>query len=251
MKTLLTTTALLFSLIPAAYAGPSITTMDPISERGEAKISAEEVKEKIESQYSDGDDAFVMRIEEHEEARREDIDASNLDEDAERDIYCLTEAILFESLHEPEKGQIAVANVIMNRASWNETQRAPRERHRIEFSGSICDVVAFKISKKYTKRVGSRRHAKMVHGTRTTCAFSYRCERGFHSKLQRYQKREEWNEIKTLATEAYLRYNSGENEDPSGGATFYHANYVKPWWRKVYAKTTQIGAHIFYRIPNN
>lgn len=249
MKTLLTTTALLFSLIPAAYAGPNITTMDPISERGEAKISAEEVRERIESQYSD---IATERAEEREEARREDIDASNLDEDAERDIRCLTEAILFESLHEPEKGQIAVANVIMNRATFNERRDGePNARHRIEFRGGICGVVAFKVSKTYTKRVGSKRHAKWVHGTRTTCAFSYRCERGFHSKLERYQRREEWNEIKTLATDAYLRYNSGENEDPSGGALFYHANYCKPWWRKVYAKTTQIGAHIFYRIPNN
>jgi hypothetical protein len=227
--------------------------MDPISERGEPKISAEEVKEKIEAHYGVYDsEAEVSRVEEHEEVRRDEIDASNLDEDAQRDIRCLTEAILFESLHEPEKGQIAVANVIMNRATFNERRDGePNARHRIEFQGGVCGVVAFKVSKSFTQRRGHGRHAKMIHRTVTTCAFSYRCERGFHAKLERFEQREEWNEIKTLATEAYLRYNSGENEDPSGGALFYHASYCHPWWRKIYHKTTQIGAHIFYRIPNN
>lgn len=245
MKTLLTTTALLFSLIPAAYAGPRITTMDPVSDRGEPQISAEEVKERIESRYSD---VAVVRVEEFEEARREDIDASNLDEDARRDIYCLTEAMLFEALGEPEEGKIAVANVIMNRANWTP-DNAHRNKHHYEFSKSICDVVAFKITKTYAKRVGKKRSTKVIHRSYTTCAFSYRCERGFRTKLARFQKREVWNEIKTLATEAYLRYNTTENVDPSEGATFYHANYVRPTWRKVYKKTTQIGAHIFYRIP--
>jgi spore germination cell wall hydrolase CwlJ-like protein len=245
MKTLLITTALLFSLTPTAYAESYITTMAPISDRDEPKISSEEVTEKLEARY--WDTPFV-RFEEREESRREDIATRNLDEDAERDIRCLTEAILFEALGEPKDGKIAVANVIMNRANWTPTNE--RNKHHYEFSKSICDVVAFKVSKRYAKRVGNKRHSKWIHRTYTTCAFSYRCERGFRSKLQRYQKREVWNEIKTLATDAYLSYNSGENEDPSGGATFYHATWMKkyPWWSRTYKRTAKIGLHQFYRI---
>lgn len=250
MKTLFTTIILAASLFNPShsYARPEITVMEPVAERGERQVSIQEVRNNIESQDSSNDDAAITRSEDREDSRREEIDASNLDSDAQRDIGCLTEAIFFESLHEPTEGQIAVANVIMNRANWNEKDRPPNARHRIEFSGSICDVVAFNVRKSFKQKRGHGRHAKWVHRTITTCAFSYRCERGFHAKLERFQKREEWSEIKTLATNTYVEYNSGENKDPSEGATFYHANYVRPWWRKAYERTTQIGAHIFYRI---
>lgn len=148
-----------------------------------------------------------------------------------RDIYCLTEAILFEALHEPEEGQIAVANVILNRANWNETR--PKYRNRIDFKSDVCGVVNFKITK----------------NGRTTCAFSYRCEHSFQKRLNRYMDSESWNEIKTLAIRTYMSYYSGNNVDPSEGATHYHADFVSPRWRKTYQKTTKIGAHIFYKIP--
>lgn len=148
-----------------------------------------------------------------------------------KDIYCLTEAILFEALHEPEEGQIAVANVILNRANWNETR--PEYRNRIDFKSDVCGVVNFKITK----------------NGRTTCAFSYRCEHSFRKRLNRYMDSESWNEIKTLAIRTYMSYYSGNNVDPSEGATHYHADYVSPQWRKTYQKTTKIGAHIFYKIP--
>jgi len=233
-----------------SYARPEITVMDPVAERGERQVSIQEVRNNIESQYESGDDAAVTRAEEHEDSRREEIDASNLDSDAQRDIGCLTEAIFFESLHEPEEGQIAVANVIMNRAAWNEKDRPPNAKHRIEFSGSICDVVAFHVKKSFKQKRGHGRHAKWVQRTITTCAFSYRCERGFRVKLERFQKREEWTEIKTLATNTYVEYNSGNNEDPSEGATFYHATWMHkyPWWAKAYERTAKIGLHQFYKI---
>ena len=33
----------------------------------------------------------------------------------------------------------------------------------------------------------------------------------------------------------------------TGGATSYHANYVKPYWAPTLKRTAQIGKHIFYR----
>jgi len=244
-KTLLTALLLSTAPITPAHAGhPEVTTMEPVSERGERKVSIEEVTNNIEDRYSD---TPIVRSEEREESRRADIEEDNLDDDAKRDIACLTEAIYFESLHEPEEGQKAVANVIMNRAAWEPT--GDHNKHHYEFSKSICDVVAFNVSRSFTQRKGHGRHSKMIHRRVTTCAFSYRCERGFRGKLERARQREVWSEIKTLATETYLSYNSDENVDPSKGATFYHASYVHPSWRKIYQKTTQIGAHIFYRIP--
>lgn len=35
--------------------------------------------------------------------------------------------------------------------------------------------------------------------------------------------------------------------DTTKGSTHFHANYVKPGWRKKMKRTMQIGDHIFYR----
>ena len=36
-----------------------------------------------------------------------------------------------------------------------------------------------------------------------------------------------------------------------GTATFYHADYVKPYWAPALVRVAQIGAHIFYRFPGD
>jgi hypothetical protein len=231
-----------FKPAPEVVRVENVIIMEPVLDPDEAPVTIEKVKENVlgtkESDFSSKD------IVEKEET----IPAIALSDQARRDIECLTEAIYFESVGEPVAGQIAVANVIMNRANWNENEREPHERHRVEFKGGVCDVIAFKISRTYSKPVVQKKKKKWVQKTYTTCAFSYRCERGFYTKLQRVKQKERWNEIKALAKETYIRYNSGENVDPSRGATFYHADYVAPWWRKTYEKTTKIGAHIFYKI---
>lgn len=215
----------------------NVITMEPVLDSDESPVSMETITEnilgtRVEPEFPSVEPPYVLT------------------EQARRDIECLTEAIYFESVGEPREGQIAVANVIMNRANWNENERKPHERHRIEFKGGICDVIAFNISRTYKKPVVEKKKKKWIQKTYTTCAFSYRCERGFHAKLQRVKKKERWNEIKALAKETYIRYNSGENVDPSNGATFYHATWMKrwPWWSQNYEKTTTIGLHVFYKI---
>ena len=37
------------------------------------------------------------------------------------------------------------------------------------------------------------------------------------------------------------------HNDTTKGSTHFHANYVKPGWRKKMKRTMQIGDHIFYR----
>lgn len=41
----------------------------------------------------------------------------------------------------------------------------------------------------------------------------------------------------------------GKSVDPTGGATFYHADSVSPSWAKTYDATTTIGGHTFYSAP--
>lgn len=74
--------------------------------------------------------------------------------------------------------------------------------------------------------------------TNRVCQFSWKCERG-----KRIRDWDKYNEIKDLAEDVYL----GNTEDVTGGAKFYHADYVRPDWARVFRRTTKIGAHIFYR----
>lgn len=51
----------------------------------------------------------------------------------------------------------------------------------------------------------------------------------------------------TLAKSIVSTYSRAN--DPTGGATFFHANYVHPGWRDV-TRLMQIGHHIFYSLKN-
>lgn len=47
---------------------------------------------------------------------------------------------------------------------------------------------------------------------------------------------------------AWLVYNTQDQQfDPTDGATMFHANYVKPKWRKEYEQTSRIDNHVFYK----
>lgn len=53
-----------------------------------------------------------------------------------------------------------------------------------------------------------------------------------------------YDQIRRVATAVYLDYD--KNRDITGGATYYHADYVSPGWSNL-QKTKKIGTHIFYR----
>jgi hypothetical protein len=52
-----------------------------------------------------------------------------------------------------------------------------------------------------------------------------------------------YNDIRNLAIYVYANYEL--LNDPTNGALFYHADYVRPGWRNM-EKTAVIGRHIFY-----
>jgi spore germination cell wall hydrolase CwlJ-like protein len=133
------------------------------------------------------------------------------DEFRARELRCMAAAIYFEARDEPLKGQIAVAQVIMNRI------RSPF------YPKTICGVVY----------QGERNR----HG----CQFSFTCT-GKHNSVR---ERPEWGTAVKLAKQVI----AGEVWlDDVGYATHYHATYVHPPWRHELDKICQIGGHIFYKM---
>jgi len=73
---------------------------------------------------------------------------------------------------------------------------------------------------------------------RGVCQFSWKCEGGKRiADISAYRK------ATAVAEDVYL----GNYTDVTKGAKFYHADYVRPSWGRVFDRTTKIGAHIFYR----
>lgn len=131
--------------------------------------------------------------------------------DSARQMRCLAEAVYFESRGEPEPGQAAVAQVVLNRV-----------RSGI-FPTDVCAVV-------YQDR--NRPFA---------CQFSFACE----GKSLRIEEPGAWAVATRIAQEVV----SGANYNPKvAEALNYHANYVYPFWAPSLRRVDRIGAHIFYAM---
>ena len=130
-------------------------------------------------------------------------------DDASRALDCLTQAVYYEANNQSEDGQRAVAQVVLNRV---------RDR---AFPSSVCGVVY----------QGSTRS--------TGCQFTFTCD----GSLNRTPSATGWARARAVASSAL----SGAVYAPVGSATFYHANYVSPWWATSMDKVATVGAHIFYR----
>nr|WP_284701675.1 cell wall hydrolase [Rhodoplanes tepidamans] len=123
---------------------------------------------------------------------------------------CLADAVYFESRGEPLRGQIAVAQVVMNRV----------------FSGyyptDVCGVVY----------QNAHRHL--------SCQFTFACD-GIKDKIT---EPDAWERAQRVATETL----DGKHWLPDvGKATHYHAYWVRPWWVRTMHKLDKIGVHTFYR----
>ncbi len=131
--------------------------------------------------------------------------------DSARQMRCLAEAVYFESRSEPEPGQAAVAQVVLNRV-----------RSGI-FPTDICSVV-----------YQDRNHP-------FACQFSFACE----GKSLRIEEPGAWAVATRIATEVV----TGVNFNPKvAEALNYHANYVYPFWAPSLRRVDRIGAHIFYAM---
>lgn len=88
------------------------------------------------------------------------------------------------------------------------------------------------------KRFPSTPCAVINQKARGVCQFSWKCEGG-----KQVRDWAAFRKAKEIAEHVYL----GNYGDVTGGAKFYHADYVRPSWGRVFDRTTKIGAHIFYR----
>ena len=130
----------------------------------------------------------------------------------ERERRCLAIAIYFEARGEPVDGQVAVGQVILNRV------RSPL------FPETICGVVY---------------QGQMNPG----CQFSFTCD----GKTDNPRNDAQWSQAQGIAK----RIMSGELWLPEVGySTYYHANYVSPYWKGSMSKSDKIGRHIFYKKRN-
>ena len=130
---------------------------------------------------------------------------------------CLATAIYFEARGEPTAGQVAVANVIVNR---KQDRRYP---------DTICGVV---------KQAQTHSWATNVP-IRNRCQFSFYCD-GLPETIRdgvAYEK----------AIDIANRVISGELLDITDGATHYHSVKVTPDWAETKTETVRINNHIFYR----
>lgn len=127
-----------------------------------------------------------------------------------REERCLAEAVYFEARSEPETGQAAVAQVVLNRVKSGL------------YPTSICGVV-------YQNR-----------NRYLGCQFTFACE----GKSLRVTEPDAW----ARATKVAMNVLKGDTYLANVGDSLnYHANYVRPGWARYLQRTSVIGHHIFYK----
>lgn len=125
-------------------------------------------------------------------------------------LRCLAEAVYFEARGESDRGQRAVAQVVVNRTG---SEAYPK---------SICGVV-------YQNQ--SRHNA---------CQFSFACD----GKPEVETDMAAWGKAERIARQIA----SGEMTTAVlRTATHYHAIYANPSWAKKMTLLSTIGHHVFYR----
>ena len=128
--------------------------------------------------------------------------------DQARAQHCLSLAIYYEAGNESYAGQLAVAQVVLNRV------RHPAWPH------SVCGVVF----------QGSER--------KTGCQFTFTCD----GSIRRPPSGRLWKMSQNVADAAM----NGSVNKQVGWATHYHTDWVAPYWAPKLRKLAQIGTHIFY-----
>ena len=126
-----------------------------------------------------------------------------------RQWRCLTEALYFEARGESLVGQVAVAEVILNRVDSKS------------YPSSVCGVI------------------QQGQSTRNGCQFSFICD----GKVEHIGDREAFEELGKVAWVML----QGKPRILTGKATHYHAASVLPRWARRLVRTARIGDHIFYR----
>jgi len=134
---------------------------------------------------------------------------------SERD--CLAQAIYHEARGESLDGQLAVANVIVNRARSSK------------FPSTLCGVIYQNADK-----------------GRYRCQFTFACD----GRTDTPRERSAWQRSAELAKQIYAGFATGDAVGKlPGSALYYHTTAVRPSWASTYNAVATIDSHIFYS-PN-
>jgi spore germination cell wall hydrolase CwlJ-like protein len=127
---------------------------------------------------------------------------------------CLARAVYFEARSESMLGQLAVATVVLNRVKASDN------------SSSVCGVVY-----KGADRLNA-------------CQFSFACD----GKPDVPDDMAAWNTALNITTLALTTDEEIPDQQMQivANATYYHADYVDPYWSRSMNRITKIGRHIFY-----
>jgi spore germination cell wall hydrolase CwlJ-like protein len=124
--------------------------------------------------------------------------------------HCLANAVYFEARDQPYKGQVAVAQVVMNRV----------------FSGVYPRDVCGVIYQNANRHLG--------------CQFTFACD----GKRKTISEFGAWARARRIARETL----DGQLYVPAvGTSTHYHATYVHPNWVHEMHRLAREGIHLFYR----
>ena len=132
-------------------------------------------------------------------------------------LVCLALNVYHEARDQPFIGQVAVAQVVMNRV------QDPR------YPNTPCEVVQQGPTYSWTEDFP----------VRNECQFSWYCD----GKSDKAKDVDAWSQAMVIAHGVY----NGNLDDFVEGATHYHAVYVKPEWAKTKTPVVRISDHIFYR----
>ncbi len=123
---------------------------------------------------------------------------------------CLAQAVYFEARNQPARGQMAVAQVVINRAF------SPY------YPNDVCGVVF------------QNAHRRLA------CQFTFACD----GKPETIRERGSWARAQRIARETL----DGKTWLPEvAKSTHYHASYVRPRWVREMKTMARHGLHTFYR----
>ena len=132
-------------------------------------------------------------------------------------LVCLALNVYHEARDQPFIGQVAVAQVVMNRV------------YDDRYPDTVCEVVT----------QGPTYSWKPDFAVRHRCQFSWYCD----GKSDKTPDTDAYRKALRIAHGVYY----GNLDDFVEGATHYHAVYVLPEWASSKTPIVQIGEHVFYR----
>ena len=133
----------------------------------------------------------------------------------EQDLNCLALNIYFEARNQPRLAKAAVGHVTMNRVAHKR------------FPDTVCGVIKQAVTWK-------------GNVVRNKCQFSWWCD----GRSDRPRNIKSWRAARLLAR-LILQHRINDKSD---GAMWYHATYVKPYWRSDFTRVGQFGDHILYKV---